>query len=254
MFYVYKIENKLNNMVYIGVTRKNILARFKEHKRNARKRRTRLYDAFNADGIENFAISLVELCNNDALIEIKEKYYIALYDSMNPARGYNMTCGGNGTAGYVFSEEAKEKISKAGIGRTVSDHTRRCISNANKGKKLSEDIKRKISLSRLGKYTGIENPFYGKKHTEETKKKIIQSRKKHGYLRAIKGTNLKTSDVVIFDSVADASRYCEQFHNGNHTTMMSHIISSIVGRYDCKSAYGYKWEYIEKSNDYPDRE
>lgn len=41
-----------------------------------------------------------------------------------------------------------------------------------KGSYHTEEAKRKLSLSRLGKYVGSENSFYGKKHTEETKVKM----------------------------------------------------------------------------------
>ena len=41
-----------------------------------------------------------------------------------------------------------------------------------KGYKQSEEHKQRISKARKGKFTGNNNPFFGKKHTDETKKKI----------------------------------------------------------------------------------
>ena len=37
---------------------------------------------------------------------------------------------------------------------------------------MSEDVKKKISETMKGKHAGKKNPFYGKKHSEETRKRI----------------------------------------------------------------------------------
>jgi group I intron endonuclease len=50
------------------------------------------------------------------------------------------------------------------------------VNNPRFGKKLTNEQKNKISLSRIGKYNGDENPFYGKKHTDESKIKIKEKR------------------------------------------------------------------------------
>ena len=43
--------------------------------------------------------------------------------------------------------------------------------------KPSEETKKKMSLSKKGKYTGEKNSFYGKHHTEETRRKIGEANK-----------------------------------------------------------------------------
>lgn len=48
-----------------------------------------------------------------------------------------------------------------------------------KGKAMSEETKRKLSEKRKGKRTGKGNPFYGKTHTEETRKRISKSVKEN---------------------------------------------------------------------------
>lgn len=45
-------------------------------------------------------------------------------------------------------------------------------SNPFYGKKHTEEAKRKMSINKKGLYSGIKNPFYGKKHTQESKDKI----------------------------------------------------------------------------------
>ena len=44
--------------------------------------------------------------------------------------------------------------------------------NPNYGKKHSEEAKKKMREAKKGKYVGEKSPMYGKKHSEETKKKI----------------------------------------------------------------------------------
>lgn len=48
------------------------------------------------------------------------------------------------------------------------------------GKKHSQDSKDKISKSRMGKYGGDKNPFFGKKHSEETKRILSEKKKARG--------------------------------------------------------------------------
>lgn len=85
------------------------------------------------------------------------------------------------------SEETKRKLSM----RPVSEETRIKLSLANKGKKLSLEHRGAISESRRGIWSGDLNPkhinppigelnsFYGKHHTEETRKKISDARKNY---------------------------------------------------------------------------
>lgn len=68
--------------------------------------------------------------------------------------------------GKKHTEETKEKIRQKAIGRE----------GYWKGKNLSETTKTK--LSNIGKtLKGKKNPFFGKKHSEDTKKKISISKK-----------------------------------------------------------------------------
>jgi hypothetical protein len=58
------------------------------------------------------------------------------------------------------------------------------------GKKLTDEQKNHISLSRIGKYGGEKNSFYGKKHSEETKEIL---RKKSSEQKHSKETKEKMS-------------------------------------------------------------
>ena len=61
--------------------------------------------------------------------------------------------------------------------RIVSDETKEKMSKIHKGKIISEEQKQKIREST----TGDKNHFYGKNHSNETKKKISECSKKYSF-------------------------------------------------------------------------
>lgn len=94
MGYIYKIQNLINNRVYIGQTVKSYEKRFQQHKNNYDKpyfSQLTLYKAFKKYGLENFSFEPIEEIENEKLDE-REKYWIDYYDSYK--NGYNMTLGG----------------------------------------------------------------------------------------------------------------------------------------------------------------
>jgi hypothetical protein len=73
------------------------------------------------------------------------------------------------------------KLSNANIGKKLSDVTKKKISESLQGRKCpkSEEHRRKISESLKGRFTGDQNPFFGKTHSTETKQKIIETRRRN---------------------------------------------------------------------------
>ena len=93
-----------------------------------------------------------------------------------------------------MSEETRKKLSEKSkgennpmYGRNHSEETCKMLREVNLGKHHTEESRKKMSESRKGKLCGDKNPmygrfgekntFYGKKHTEEQKKKWSESRK-----------------------------------------------------------------------------
>lgn len=93
MGFIYKISNDVNNKVYIGQTRFTIEWRYKRHLECVKTSNLHLYRAIRKYGKEHFSISKIEECE-DTLLNCREIYWIAFYDSFN--NGYNMTIGGEG--------------------------------------------------------------------------------------------------------------------------------------------------------------
>jgi len=70
------------------------------------------------------------------------------------------------------SKKHKRKISEGNKGKIVSEETRKKMSKSAKNRIVSKETCKKISKKLKGKYLGSNNPFYGKKHSEETKNKL----------------------------------------------------------------------------------
>lgn len=92
------------------------------------------------------------LTENEALE--KEIYWIKRIGRIELNEGplINLTNGGEGTSGrkrtgYRHTEEAKRKISEAGLGRVFSDETKDKISKSNKGKKRTQEQIDRISVN-----------------------------------------------------------------------------------------------------------
>lgn len=108
MGYIYKIENKINHKLYIGITTLTIEKRWKEHLStvyNSPNKMHAIHHAMKKYGIENFQISMIEEVADDLLFE-REKYWISFYNSYGE-KGYNLTLGGEGAPKYDKNEFKK---------------------------------------------------------------------------------------------------------------------------------------------------
>jgi hypothetical protein len=95
----------------------------------------------------------------------KEKEFIQIYGRENLGTGtlVNKTSGGSsGNLNIIITEERRQSLKNA----------------ANKRFENIEE-RRKISNSLKGRFGGDKNPFYGKTHTEENKKKFSRKGSKH---------------------------------------------------------------------------
>jgi len=127
---VYKIENIMNNKVYIGYTSLSINKRLHKHYTNSLYgMKSKLYDSIRKNGISNFKIS--ELFSSDSKEEVlnMEIKFIEKYNSFKS--GYNMTLGGDGGDCTMYMdtkqlEDYKKKLSLCNSGsnnNTFSGYT-----------------------------------------------------------------------------------------------------------------------------------
>lgn len=182
--YIYKITNLINGKVYIGQTVNSIEIRFNDHCKPSRgKNGSGIDGAIKKYGKENFTVELLATANSIEELNALEIEYIAKYDSMNKHKGYNLCIGGDNTKGYHHKPESCAKMSK----------------------------------SRMGIFAGEKNPFYGKKHSEETKKKLSALKKGKPlsleHRQHLSNTSPKKrrvrclNDGKIFNSIKEAENY-----------------------------------------------
>lgn len=138
-----------SNKCYIGQTT-NVTKRHNRYKNNSVKKQPKIYNAIAKYGFSNFQFKIIDIAETQEELNRKETYYIELYNCID--NGYNLKTGGNENSS--FSEITKEKM----------------------------------SLAKKNKYNGINNPFYGKKHSEETitiirnkNKEYAKNNKNHFY-------------------------------------------------------------------------
>lgn len=172
---IYYIKNLTNNKIYIGQS-VDIIKRFNTHKHRLRNNihtNTHLQSSFNKYGEENFEFGLIKSTKERYLNRL-EKLYIRKYDSANPTKGYNHATGGNSNSGWIVPQETRDKMRKSHKGKKPYEMTgeiRQKISNTLKGRAAwNKGLK-------FPEWSGENHHMYGKSHTEETKRKISETKK-----------------------------------------------------------------------------
>lgn len=144
MIGIYKIQNKLNNKVYIGQSN-DIERRFKEHcsyKRNKNSNKHTIDRAICKYGKESFTYEIIEECPLEKLDE-REIYWIQYYNSYE--KGYNCTKGGQQNS--IGEHNGRAKLTEADV-----IIIRTAYQNHEKQKDVYEQFKNKISW---GTFQGV---------------------------------------------------------------------------------------------------
>jgi group I intron endonuclease len=154
---VYCVTNIINNKIYIGKTITSLQKRKYQHISRAFKRQSNVafHSALRKYGIDNFKWEIIDSSDDIWEIGEKETFWIKEKNSLanrNGGWGYNETSGGN--INYIFSENSRKKMSLSKKGKIP----------------FTNEHYKQLSI----KFSGKGNPFYGKKHSKETKNHISQ--------------------------------------------------------------------------------
>ncbi|MDE2233887.1 MAG: hypothetical protein KGJ90_07340 [Patescibacteria group bacterium] len=154
---IYKITNLLNGKLYIGQQCRASKTYFCGGKY--------IKSAIRKYGRVNFSKDTVcEGAYTKNLLNELERFYIQAYNSRNLEIGYNLAKGGESCYGIKRSEETKQKIREANLGRKDSpERIKKSVSKRIGRKQTQEAIKKRIE-SRRG-YT----------HSKETREKISKA-------------------------------------------------------------------------------
>lgn len=216
---VYMHTNKENGKVYIGITCRNPEVRWGKNGRGYKKLNQRAFagaiQKYTWDGFYH-DILFVNLTKDEA--NNKEIELIALYKANvcrwgEEARGYNMTDGGEGHLGHKHTKEAREKMSASAKSRCTDEWRQR----------LSEHMK--------GRFVGEKSPNYGKPLSEETRKKISETRQR----KPVVQLTLYGEFVAEFDGLLSAEQ-----NTGVHHSEIGKCCQGIN-----QSAGGFLWVYKE---------
>lgn len=260
---IYKIINLINGKVYIGKTERSLDIRINEHVLRSKKGSTYLSRAIIKHDIKNFAVVLLEdnidcisLCNE------RERHYIDLYKSNSQANGYNLTKGGDGISGYRFSETSNQKRSERlsgknspWFGKHHTEEFKRYLSDINSGAnnrmygKKRPDVSERNSLRRkhISKVKDPTAPHHwtGKKHSEETKKKMAAKatgrRLSVEAIQKIKSANINRRIPVYSENLISGEKnYYSSLHSASDAGYDINCISRCING-KVRSHAGLKW-------------
>lgn len=205
MAYIYKITNDINQKIYIGQTVKSLKERFRTH----------IKDSFYYPdrplyrAFKKYGIEhfSIEMLEECNLSEVDEReiYWIELFGSFK--YGYNAT--------------------KGGEGKPYADYDL-IYALWNEGKNIKQ-IHEITNYDEKTVRTALNNFNVSK---EQRKQKAIQS-----MFKSIAMLDKDSEEIIqVFPSIAKAYRFLGKQHSG-------HIASVCLKKR--KTAYGYKWKYID---------
>ena len=111
-------------------------------------------------GEENFERTILYECSSESQLNYMEEVFISYYNAVDDDTFYNITRGGEGVSGYVYTEEVKAKMRKPH--KPMSEEARK-----NMARVFSEETKKFLSKNAKEKLTGI-------KHTEQSRKNMSE--------------------------------------------------------------------------------
>ena len=181
MIGIYKITSP-ENRVYVGQSiniEKRKKSYFSMNKRNSQQ--TILHRSFLKYGVENHIFEILEECSIELLNE-RERYYQDFYNVLKGGLNCRLTT----------TKDKSGKLNKETIEKL-------------KGRKCTKETRNKISLKTKGKQIGVLNPFFGKTHSEESKRKISEANKGHKYSLGRKHTE-ETKNKI--SNLSLGNKYC----------------------------------------------
>jgi group I intron endonuclease len=260
---VYKITSP-SGKIYIGSS-VNYKKRLTQYRGTGAKAQTILYNSFLKYGIDNHVFEIVELCTRENLLE-RELHYGLLYEVLGE-KGLNCQLPNFGdkvrnirqetidkmkqwkpseetlarmkeaqikrAKEYPMTEDIKQKLREANLGKKASDETKKKMSLKGKGRVVSEETKERMRAWKRKPVSEevkkrISEKLKGKPLSESTKKAIsialtgrpCSQKTKENSAKANSKIILDTATGVYYDSIKEAAFY----NNMKNTTLTAMLI------------------------------
>jgi group I intron endonuclease len=196
---IYEIVNRKDGHRYVG-SAQNLYDRWHVHRSALRKSRhhsRRLQSAWNRDGEEIFDLIVIERVECVSDLVSREQHWIDA--RRNSHEIYNMRMRAESSRGHKHSPEFRAAISKRNKGvNRITPETRKKMAASMKGRVVSQETRLKISIAQKGKprsrvpknlspaqrerlvafLKSRTPPMLGKKHSEDTKRRMSEAAKK----------------------------------------------------------------------------
>ena len=197
MYEIYKITNTINSKSYIGYTKQGFVTRFKQHQQSSQV----IGFALRKHSIESFSTEILTTCDTHVEAQDIETYYISFYNTFHGV-GYNMTEGGDGTAGRPYPEWAKKKLSILKKGVKRSEEVCRNIKRSLEG--VDRTNTKNPNFGNGFKQAGTKNGRHKDNFTGDIKKvglSISKSLKANGSVA--KGKNPAAKEFYVIDTISN---------------------------------------------------
>ena len=180
---IYKITNLVNGKFYIG-SANNIYARWKGHKTSLRSKTKNHHSihfqrAWDKHGEKNFVFEIIELVENFAddkkilkrcLLD-REQHYLDTLTPWDRKVGYNFDKVAGSSLGRKMKKKTKKLLSIAAKKQENNAFRRTGDDAVNAGRLHTKEWCDDMSI----RFSGENNPFYKKTHTEEVRKNISKN-------------------------------------------------------------------------------
>lgn len=215
---IYKITNLINNKIYIGRDKNNNTKYFGSG--------FLIKKAIKKYGKCNFKKEILEFCNNEKELNEKEIYWIKKLKSQNPKIGYNLCDGGHDGSNWSMHPN------KIDILKKITDNHADVSGNKNSmyGKKHTEDSKKKMSINT--KLAFENNPSLSKDHSELLKNKY----------KGRNNPNYNSCVILQYDLNMNFIKEWKDLYSLKEDGFNSKLISQCCrGRY--KKSHGFIWKF-----------
>ena len=149
-------------------------------------------------------------------------------------------CGREYTYKTTHTPSINKKVSSALIGRISPNKGN--IKNVEKRSKVNPNAKNKKLSEIAHNRTKEKNSFYGKKHSNETKKIISMKNSKPVVMRDI--STLK--EIKRFSSITSATKYLIENKIATSSSIPNRISRVCNDDRDNLCAYGFNWRFVNK--------